>query len=276
MSLPTASTPRGAAGLAALLAEPARAVIALDYDGTLAPIVEHPEHAQPAAGAVDALVNCARAFGTLALITGRPALGPVHLAGLDGVGGLEHLVVLGHYGDERWTPATGLERPEEHPGVAVVRARAAQLLAELGADPAVIVEDKGISVALHTRAADDPDGELARLLPAFIGLAVETGLEIQRGRLVLELRAHGTDKGQALRSLLTDHKAGSVLFAGDDVVDAPAFAVVAALRDTGCPGVNVFVENHEVPAGLREQCDIVLPSPDAMIAFLHELAAAAM
>src|SRR5687767_16021879 len=80
---------------------PQRALLALDYDGTLAPIVTVPDQALPAPGAVAALVRCCATFGTVAILTGRPALGPVRLAGLDRVAGLEHLTVLGHRSEER-------------------------------------------------------------------------------------------------------------------------------------------------------------------------------
>ena len=269
MSLPSPRTPEGRAALKALLAEPADAVIALDYDGTLAPIVEHPDHAAPSTGAVDALVACSHVFGTVALITGRPALGPVRLAGLDGVPGLEHLTVLGHYGDERWSPQTGLVGPERHPGILAVRHSAAELVAT---HPGVLVEDKGISVALHTRRAEHPQRALDALLPHVMALAVDHGLELQHGRLFVEFRAHGTDKGQALRSLVCDGRHSAVLFAGDDLVDAPAMAFVESLRREGTPGINVFVENPEAPDSLRDHADLLLATPADMVAMLAALA----
>ncbi|MDT7538911.1 MAG: trehalose 6-phosphate phosphatase, partial [Actinomycetota bacterium] len=92
-------TADGRAGLEALRADPARALVALDYDGTLSPIVSRPEDAVPADGAVDVLTTLAGRIGRLALLTGRPAQVVVDLAGLTAVPGL---VVLGQYGVERW------------------------------------------------------------------------------------------------------------------------------------------------------------------------------
>src|SRR5450759_413184 len=106
MQLPEPTTAAGRAGLAALLAEPARAVVAVDYDGTLAPIVPRPEDARPAQGAVAALAAVARGVGAVVIVTGRPVAAVLQLASLRDVPHLGRLVVLGHYGFERWDAAT--------------------------------------------------------------------------------------------------------------------------------------------------------------------------
>ena len=102
-SLPVPLTPEGRAGLAALLGDPGRALVALDFDGTLSPIVADPAAARAHPGAVPALRRVAAAVGTLAVITGRPAASAVDLGGFAAVPGL---TVLGHYGLERWAGGT--------------------------------------------------------------------------------------------------------------------------------------------------------------------------
>ena len=77
--LPRPATPEGRAGLDALLARPGQALLATDFDGTLAPIVADPRAARPLPGAVPALRRLARAVGTVAVITGRPAAEAVGL-----------------------------------------------------------------------------------------------------------------------------------------------------------------------------------------------------
>src|SRR5512147_1499375 len=104
--LPTPSTPPGRDGLAALLAKPRAAVVGLDFDGTLAPIVADPEQARAHPEAVSALAALAPKVASVAVITGRPAGVAVRHAGFAGVPGLEHLTVLGHYGAERWDAVT--------------------------------------------------------------------------------------------------------------------------------------------------------------------------
>ncbi len=99
VSLPVPVTPEGRAGLAALLGDPGQALVALDFDGTLSPIVADPAAARAHPGAVPALRRVAAAVGTLAVITGRPAASAVDLGGFAAV---PDLIVLGHYGLERW------------------------------------------------------------------------------------------------------------------------------------------------------------------------------
>src|SRR5215212_9378077 len=86
--LPTPTTPVGRDGLDAILARPAHAVIALDFDGTLAPIVADPEQARAHPDAVSALAALAPKVAAVAVVTGRPAGVAVRHGGFAGVPGL--------------------------------------------------------------------------------------------------------------------------------------------------------------------------------------------
>lgn len=200
--LPTPATAAGREGLDALLADPGRAVVALDFDGTLAPIVPDPDRARAHPDAVPALAALAPKVASIAVITGRPAEVAVHHGGFADVPGLDRLVVLGHYGAERWDAATGtLTTPEPHPGVAAVRAELPALLERSGpAARGTWTEDKGHAVAVHTRRAPDPQAAFDALRAPLTGLASRHGLIVEPGRMVLELRPPGMDKGAALRS----------------------------------------------------------------------------
>ncbi|MHB8342299.1 MAG: trehalose-phosphatase, partial [Mycobacteriales bacterium] len=266
MTLPAGLGAAGQAGLAALRADPARALVALDFDGTLAPVVARPQDARPAAGTADVLVALGRAVGTLAILTGRPAAVAARLGGLAGVPGL---VVIGHYGLQRWE-AGRMTSPAPLPAVAVARDRLAALLRD--ADPRVRIEDKLHSVAVHTRETADPAGELARLTPVLAELAAELGLSLAPGRLVAELRPPGVDKGSALEALAREVGAYCVLVAGDDLGDLAAFETVARLRHGGTPGIAVAVGGPEVPAELVRAADLVVDGPAGLLALLGQLA----
>lgn len=253
-------TAEGQAGLRALRADPEHALIALDYDGTLAPIVSRPEDAVPAAGAVDLLVALAARVGRLALVTGRPAQVVVDLAGLAAVPGL---VVMGQYGVERWSGGV-VTSAEPVPGLAVARAELPGLAGEVAAE----VEDKGRSLVVHTRNA--PAGALERLVEPVGALADRAGLELHLGRLVLELRPPGFDKAGALRAV-ADPRPSAVLFVGDDVGDARAFDAVDELRADGVPGLTVFSDSEEGPADLRTRADLVADGPAGVVELLREL-----
>jgi trehalose 6-phosphate phosphatase len=258
--VPAPRTSDGRAGLDALRADPARALVALDYDGTLSPIVARPQDAVPAAGAVEVMASLATRVGRIALVTGRPAQVVVDLAGLADVPGL---VVMGQYGVERWVDGRVMAAPPA-PGLAAARAALPALVDGLGAE----VEDKGLSLVVHTRNASvgaqerlaEPVGELAR----------RVGLEVHHGRRVLELRPPGFDKHDALLAL-ADPRPGSVLFAGDDLGDGRAFDAVDELRAAGVPGLTVFSDSDEGPASVRARADVVVNGPDGVVTFLREL-----
>ncbi|MER7950952.1 trehalose-phosphatase [Streptomyces sp. NPDC096079] len=273
-SLPHPTTPSGRDGLAALLARPAKAVVALDFDGTLADIVPDPEQARAHPGAVAALAALAPEVASVAVVTGRPAGVAVRYGGFAGVPGLEHLVVLGHYGAERWDAVTGTVRAAApHPGVASVRAELPGFLDRAGAWPGVWIEEKGRAVAVHTRRALDPEGAFEALKGPLGDLAVAHGLVLEPGRMVLELRPPGMDKGVALAKYVREVGAGSVLYAGDDLGDLPAFAAVEKLRSDGTPGVLVCSGSTEVPE-LADRADLSVRGPAGVVEFLTELAAA--
>jgi trehalose 6-phosphate phosphatase len=267
--VPQPRTPEGRAGLAALLRDPGRALIALDYDGTLSPIVADPAAAVAHPDAPPVLGRLAGLVGTLAVITGRPAARAVELGGLSGVPGL---IVLGHYGWERWQDGA-LTSPPAPPGVAAARARLPGILASAGAPEGVWTEDKGHALAVHTRRAADPQRAIALLRDPLAALAHDTGLAVEPGRLVIELRPPGTDKGGALAALATERAARAVLFAGDDLGDLAAFRAVRALREAGTPGLTVCSGSAEVPA-LARAADLLVDGPGGIMSLLGALASA--
>ncbi|ATW49220.1 trehalose-phosphatase [Streptomyces peucetius] len=270
-SMPTPSTPAGRDGLAALLERPGRAVIALDFDGTLAEIVPDPEQARAHERAVPALAALAPKVASVAVITGRPAGVAVRHGGFAGVAGLDHLVVLGHYGAERWDAVTGSVRaPAPDPGVAAARAELPGFLDGIGAWHGTWIEEKGRAVAVHTRRAEDPQAAFDALREPLAALASRHGLILEPGRMVLELRPPGMDKGVALSEYVREVGAEAVLYAGDDLGDLAAYAAVDKLRSDGVPGL-LLCSGSEVTE-LAERADLLLPGPEQVADFLAALA----
>ncbi|HEY7100777.1 MAG TPA: trehalose-phosphatase [Mycobacteriales bacterium] len=257
----------GQAGWDAIVSAPERALVALDYDGVLAPIVEDPDRAVPSPGAIEALRRLAGRVGTLAVVTGRPAEVVVRLGGLDSVPGLR---VEGQYGAEHWA-AGRLTTPDDPAEVVAARPELPAALAEAGADPGVWVEDKRLALVVHTRRTPDPDGELDRLRPALERFAARFGLEPHPGKMVMELRPPGFDKGSVLRRLAEERPPGAVLFAGDDVGDLPGFAAVDQLREAGTPGLTVACASAEA-AEVAESADVAVDGPPGMVELLTRLA----
>ncbi len=271
-SLPVPVTPRGRDGLDAILARPGGTLVALDFDGTLAAIVADPEQARAHPDAVPALAALAPKVAAVAVITGRPAEVAVRYGGFAGVAGLEHLVVLGHYGAERWDAVSGeVTAPDPHPGVAAVRAELPRTLERTGAGTGTWIEDKGHAVAVHTRRAADPQGTFEALREPLHDLAARNGLVVEPGRMVLELRPPGMDKGRALSEYVRELGAGSVLYAGDDLGDLPAYAAVDALRSDGVPGLLVCSGSEEVTE-LSKRADVVVDGPEGVVRLLRQIA----
>jgi trehalose 6-phosphate phosphatase len=265
--LPRARTAAGQAGLDALLAAPRQALIATDFDGTLAPIVADPRDARACPGAAPVMAALAQAVGTLAVITGRPAAEAVAYGGFDAVPGL---IVLGHYGRQRWQDGT-LTGPDPPPAVQAARRALPGVLREAGAADGTWLEDKGDALAVHTRRTADPEAALAALRGPLAGLAARLGLAAEPGRMVIELRPPGADKGTALTHLAAERAARSVLYCGDDLGDRPAFAAVRALRDAGVQGCAVASRSAECPQ-IADAADLVVDGPDGVVALLAAIA----
>lgn len=266
--LPVPATAEGRAGLAALLDDPRHALVAVDFDGTLAPIVPDPAAARALPAAVTALRELAPLMGTLAVITGRPAATAVEYGSLDQVPGI---VVLGAYGRQRWHDGQ-LETPPAPEGLAVARERLPGILADAAAPDGTWIEDKGDALAVHTRRAADPAAALEQVRAPLLTLAAETALRAEPGRLVIELRPAGADKGVALTELARQRDRSAVMFCGDDLGDLPAFAAVRRMRGEGLPGIAVCSGSAEV-TDLAAEADVVVDGPEGVAALLAAIAA---
>ncbi len=267
MDPPRARTPDGQAGLEALLATPRRALIACDFDGTLAPIVADPRSARAHPGAVPVMAALAGTVGTVAVITGRPAAEAVSYGGFDAVPGL---IVLGLYGRQRWQDGT-LTLAGSPPSVEAARQALPGVLREAGAAEGTWLEDKDDALAVHTRRTADPEAALDALRGPLGQLAAGLGLAAEPGRMVIELRPPGSDKGTALTDLAAERAARSVLFCGDDLGDRPAFAAVRALRRAGVPGCAVASRSAECPQ-IADDADLVVAGPGGVVALLAAIA----
>jgi trehalose 6-phosphate phosphatase len=267
--VPEPRSEAGRAGLGALLRAPRQALIGLDYDGTLAPIVADPAAAYPHPGAPQALSGLAPLVGTLAVITGRPAAVAASLGGLDRVPGI---IILGGYGRERWESGT-VTSPPAPPGIAEARRELPGVLAAAGAPEGTWAEDKGDALAVHTRRTAEPGPALEQLRGPLTALAERAGLAVEPGRMVIELRPPGLDKGMALKNLAAERGSAAVMFAGDDLGDLAAFQAIADLRGHGIPGLAVCSGSTEVTE-VTALADLIVDGPPGVVALLESLSAA--
>jgi trehalose 6-phosphate phosphatase len=254
-------------------------VVALDFDGTLSPIVEDPASAVIHPDAPAALGGLAAQVRAVVVITGRPARQVVELGHLealaDSLSAEAHLAVMGHYGQERWDSNTrAFTSPEPPEELHAFREELPQLLRDQDAGDA-LVEEKGLAVAVHTRQLPDAKAAFARLEEALREAADRHGLQLEPGRLVLEVRS-GADmhKGIALREAMEKYEGAGVLFVGDDLGDLEAFQAVADLREQGVPTLLVCSSSDEQEA-LARLADVVVDGPAGVVDLLVGLAEAA-
>lgn len=216
-------------GLRELAADTARRplLVALDFDGTLAPLVDDPSASRALPGASAALAGLvalpASARVHVALVSGR-VLGDLHTLAQAPVG----TYLIGSHGAERArVTAFGLDRD-----VVQLDDDAADRLASLGAEVAAVargrdgvwVETKPTAVVVHTRLAPDDVAAVAEAEALAVGARL--GSNVLHGKDVVEISVLHASKGDALTALRTELGAQVVVYVGDDVTDEHAFAAL--------------------------------------------------
>lgn len=193
-------------------------VVACDYDGTLAPIVDDPAAAFPHRESIAALRALAVLPDThVALISGRSL---EDLARLSRLPAEVHLV--GSHGSE-FDLSFARALPDE--AVELRNRVTAELEAIASRTPGAIVERKPAGVAFHVRQAQEADAKSA-LEEVVAGAGSQSGVHVKFGKKVVELSVVGTDKGQALERIRSAYSADAVVFVGDDITDEDAFTVL--------------------------------------------------
>ena len=243
-----------------------KALVALDFDGTLTPISPHPDDASPPAGTRQLLGDIRATGATLAVVTGRSVASLLRVSGFGAVPGI---IVYGLHGVERWE-AGQLRAPAPPAGLHELRLSLPALLAGIAHDPVIWIEDKELSLVVHARLAAEPDRALEALREPVAKAAAAAGLEARPGKGVLEICIPGIDKGTVMRELLTGDTTAA-FYAGDDIGDLPAVQAMNAWSDrTGRPKLSVAVSSSATGplAGLT---DVTVPDPPALAALLRQL-----
>ncbi|AEE44757.1 trehalose-phosphatase [Cellulomonas fimi] len=257
---PDASVPSLHAALADVLADPhARPLlVALDFDGTLAPLQDDPQLSRILPAGVDVLARLAAADGVeLALVSGR-AMADLHALAEVPPG----TFLVGSHGAERARVTRfGLDRDvvqltdEQADRLATLGAQAAQVAR--GRD-GVWVETKPTAVVVHTRLAEPDVAEPAEAEAVALGERLGSG--VLHGKDVVEISVLHASKGEALQALRGELGAPVVLYAGDDVTDEHAFAAL------GDRDLTVKVGAGTTVARFR------LDSPETVVSALAHLA----
>lgn len=241
-------------------ADPSRAAVITDFDGTLAPIVDDPEQSRAVTGTQRLLDDLAEEYGCVAVVSGRPlkflkerlGCGPkVRLRGIYGLESSREGEVTEDSEAESWRDT-----------VAAVAERG-----EAEAPPGVAVERKGLSVTIHYRTAPDEAPWADTWTAAQADLS---GLLRHPGRMSWELIPPvPVDKGTTVLDLGSGFDA--VCFIGDDRGDLPAFQALDELARRGAYALKIVVDSPEVPADLLKEADLTVAGPAGAVGFLRRL-----
>ena len=239
-----------------LSSPPARAdgvALFLDMDGVLAPLAPTPDAVRPVARRTAVLKALeTRLEGRVAIVSGRT------IAEIDRIADGAMTSASGVHGLERRRRDGSIERGAADKGVA----RALEAFNAFAAErPGMILEDKGVAAGLHYRQAPDQAGAAEVLARR---LSDETGLTLQPGHMVLELKTPGATKGTALTAFMREppFQGAAPVMLGDDVTDEDGFRAAAAL---GGYGVLVGPERPTAARYRLEDVDAVLTWLEAVV-----------
>lgn len=196
----------------------------LDMDGVLAPLAPTPGDVLPEARRTSVLMALSARFpGRVAILSGRT------IVEIDRISGASVAPASGVHGLERRRADGSLTRAEASPAVRLAVAAFEDFARDR---PGLIVEDKAVSAGLHYRGAPGEAGAAEALAQRLAG---ETGLALQAGKLVVELKTPGTNKGTALTAFMAEPPfVGAVpVMVGDDLTDEHAFEAASALGGFG-------------------------------------------
>jgi trehalose 6-phosphate phosphatase len=200
------------------------AALFLDFDGTLVELADAPD-AIEVPGDLHPLLDrlTRRLAGRLAIVSGRA------IDDLDRHVGFPGIVLSGSHGLEMRLAGRVSAAVAAPPGLEAARGEIARFAA---AGPGLLVEEKPASIAVHFRQAPEREASVAEFMA---GLARRTGLALQSGKMVVEIRPAGADKGDALRALMTEPPFAGArpVFVGDDLTDEHAFAAAAEMGGAG-------------------------------------------
>jgi trehalose 6-phosphate phosphatase len=192
----------------------------LDVDGTLIDLAPTPDTVHVEQGLLELIARLHRdSGGALALVSGRGISDLVALLGLS------RLPMAGQHGLERRDSAGRLWLHAAPP--AAKCAIKAALLPLLARHPGLLIEDKGLTIALHYRQAPTLASHVHRRMRRLAD-ELGPGLELQCGKKVVEIKPAGVDKGTAVVEYLGEPPfAGRrPVFIGDDLNDEHGFAAV--------------------------------------------------
>jgi trehalose 6-phosphate synthase/phosphatase len=237
------------------VAETERLLVATDFDGCLAPIVDDPATAKPIPESMEALRSLTVTPGTVVAVVSGRALSDLQNL----LGPIERIHLVGSHGAETSNEDrddAAVLSPEDARRLGRLRLELQQITAEYRG---VRLELKPTGIAVHLRGMNPSDAQ-AVTTQIEENPATWAGVHLLRGKMVLELTVVTTNKGRALKALMKANHCTATVFIGDDVTDENAFGVLV----DGDVGIKV--------GSGRTAADVRIADPSRVADVLHVLA----
>lgn len=237
-----------------------------DFDGTLTPLFDDPRNTVLSPAIRYALREMSKTVELVAVVSGRD------VRYLRETIGLKRVTYVGNHGLEEWK--AGGEQPEYGAQVPVGLLEEVESGVESIGVSRLLVENKGLRVAVHYRNAPDLAAARCAVSEMLEPLAAGRGLGIKEGKMVLEIGPRvEVNKGTAVSRLVREHELTGAIVLGDDVTDCDAFdALHGLVRERGLKGAAVAVVDEETPEALLRKADYGLSGSEEVDEFLRWMA----
>ena len=237
-----------------------------DFDGTLTPLFDDFRDTVLPPAIRDRLSELSRKVELVAVVSGRD------VRYLRETIGLKSVTYVGNHGLEEWRARE--KQPEYRAQVPVGLLEEVESgVGSIGIS-GLLVENKGLRVAVHYRNAPDLAAARSAVLQMLEPLAEGRGLGIKEGKMVWEIGPRvEVNKGTAVRRLAREYELTGAIVLGDDVTDCDAFdAVHGLVRERGIRGAAVVVVDEETPEAVLRKADYRLSGPGEVEEFLRWMA----
>ncbi len=245
--------------------------LAFDIDGTLSPIAPTPDEARLYPG-IAALLEEARAYATIAILTGRAIEQGAAMINLEGV------TYIGTHGVE-WCEGLPASHPVQiNPRAQPFLALSKELLdiaeQRLADQPGILIERKRLGGSVHYRLAPQPEQTRELILQILREPAAARNFYLSEGKRVIDIKAHlPLNKGTELESFVQRSELTGIIFAGDDRTDLDAVLAIEHLRRQGLQAASVVVQAADTLPALLEHADAVVQGVEGMAKLLAEIVA---
>lgn len=239
-----------------------------DMDGTLSPIVNHPDDARATPKNLELLEKLNQQLELVGIITGRAVNDVREKVNIEG------LVYAGNHGMEQWENGEVIVPPEIaafRPNLEVVIQQVEPHLLD-----GMLLEDKQSTLSIHYRNATEPDHIVRDFQSILAPIVEDNNLDLFSGRMIFEIRpAVKINKGVAFQQLIETHNLSAAMYIGDDTTDVDAFVVARQLRETDtCYSLAIGVESDDMPSAVADTADMMVSGVSDVEAFLSWLVSA--